>query len=56
MLTGYYPFPGRDFDELLYNIMREDYCREELVDVSSEVKDLIDLILVKSPDKWIDIR
>lgn len=51
MLTGCYPFPGRDFDELLHNIMREDYCREELTDVSPEVKDLLDKIFVKNPDK-----
>ena len=51
MLTGCYPFPGRDFDELLNNIMKEDYCREELVGVSSDVKDLLDKVFVKNPDR-----
>lgn len=51
MLTGLYPYPGRDFDELFHNIMREDYAKEELNGISNDVHDLLDKIFAKNPDK-----
>lgn len=51
MITGCYPFPGNDFDELLHNIMNEDYLREELAGFSFEARDLIEKTLTKNPEK-----